>query len=237
MTLGDINNKINTLTKTDTVSFPDSERVIDLNIWNQKIFTDVLQAQDSSDADDTNQSGYAVLRTDLVADQRDYNFGITDGVVKIKNVEVSYDASTAYTAYAVDTGDFDEPWMDESLTNIDDRFSQQTPAYGWKGNSFFLFPKPTVSTGKIYVEVSRTAKDFTEAELTTGTVKPGFDLNFHAMLAYGVAHDYFLSNGMTEDAAQMGRIINQYTARLKEQYGNKNEEYPLRLESDYINYN
>jgi len=35
----------------------------------------------------------------------------------------------------------------------------------------------------------------------------------------------------------MGRIINQYTARLKEQYGNKNEEYPLRLESDYINYN
>ena len=237
MTLAEINSKINSLTKTDTISYPDEERVIDLNIWNQRTFTEILQSMDTSVEDDQNHSGYSILETPLVADQRDYNFGISEGVVKVKGVEIDYTGTKANRAYSLDTSEFPSGWMDESVSSIDEGRSQSSPGYGWKNNSLWLFPKPTDNTGKVYLEVSRTAKDFTEADLTTGTMTPGYDRNFHMILAYGVAREYFLSNRMYEDATGMMQEINKLFLSLKKQVGNKNEEYPLAFGNNLPNYN
>lgn len=237
MNLGDINTKVSELTKADTVvAYPNANRLINMNIWNQKVVTMVLQGQDTSDFDDANHSGYAVLNIDLVADQRDYNFGVSDGVVKVRKVEVSYDAVTANVAYPVDTSEFEGPWMDESYSVVDKNFSQSTPGYGWKFNSLWLFPMPSASTGKVYAEVSRTASDFELSDLTTGTKTPGFDENLHPMIAYGMAYEYFITNGITDRASEMMRVLSDYENRLKKQYGNKNEEYPLRMQSEFIDY-
>lgn len=238
MTLEDINTKVDELTKADrTIAYPNANRLINLNIWNHKVFTSILQSQDSSDSDDANQTGYSILREYFIANKRDYNFGVTDGVVQIKKVEVSYDGTTIVRAYPLDSSEIEEGVLDESLTLIDQRFSQQNPAYEWKNNSLLIYPKPTASVGKVYAEVSRTAKDFSLSDLTTGTATPGFDKNFHPMIPYGMAYDYFLLNTMDSQAQSMRSILTEYEFKLAKQYGNKNVEFPLRFEAEYVDYN
>jgi len=235
MNLGQINSKVSQLTKADTTSYPTADRLIDLNIWNQNIVTNILQSQDSSDFNDANWTGYSTLSADLVANQRDYNFLISDGVVEVKRVDVTYDGEHSYKSQPIDSQEVEVGLIDDATT-IDTYFSTAAPAHDWKGNSLFLYPLPTASVGKVVAEVSRTAKDFLESDLTTGTKVPGFDQNLHMALAYGMTHEYAVANGMADLAAQMMGKINSTMDLLKKQYGNKEKNYPLRFESDYVDY-
>lgn len=236
MNLSDINTKVNRLTKADTTDYPNANRLIDLNAWNQKVVTWILAAQDSSDFDDANHTGYSTLSTDLVSGQRDYNFGISDGVVGIKRVEISYDGVNAYLSTPIDSSEIQTPLM-ESYTDIDNDFSTSAPGHDWKYNSLFIYPKPTATLGKIEVEVSRTARDFTSGEFTTGTITPGFDNNFHIVLAYGMAYEYALENLTSEKATDIMNVISDYKKSIILQYGKKEQNKPLNFLSDYENYN
>jgi hypothetical protein len=238
MTLGDINTKVTELTKADTtVAYPNANRLINLNIWNQNIVTMILQSQDSSDFDDANHGSFQILTDDLVGDKRDYNFGVGEGVVEVKRVEVTYDGVKSAIATPIDYSQFSEPILNETTTGADSRFSQTYPSYEWKGNSVLIYPKPTQTLGSISVEVSRAAKDFTLSDLTTGTAQPGFDRNLHHLLAYGMSFEYFAVNGMTEQAAQMEKLLAIGEARLRKQYGRKNVEFPLAFGAYNEDYN
>lgn len=237
MTLGNIDTKVTELTKADsTVAYPTANRLINLNIWLQNVVTEILLAQDSSDFDDYNHSGYAVLQKSLVADQRDYSFGITDGVVAIKRVDVSYDGSNSYKSTPIDSSEIDIS-LEETTTDIDSYFSTSAPAHDWRNNALFLYPEPTASTGFVSVEVSRTASEFSSSDYTTGTASPGFDNNFHQILSYGMAKEYFAPNGMDAEVAKMDAEINRLLANLRKQYGKKEPGYPMRFQDDLENYN
>jgi len=235
MNLASIDKKVSELTKADTIAYPTENRVINYNIWNQKAVTIILDSQDNSDFNDANR-GYSILTEDLVANQRDYRFGISNGVVSIKRVDISYDGEKSYRAQPIDSAQIDIGLI-EGQTNIDSYFTKQTPYYDWKYNAFFLYPLPTEDVGQITVEVSRTAKDITEGEYTTGTMLPGFDENFHPFVAYGMAYEHFLANTMTEMATQTLQILSDYEFRMRRQYGKKEGGFPLRFDSQVINYN
>jgi hypothetical protein len=236
MNLLNIDAKVTELTKADTTAYPTANRLINYNIWNQKVVTMILDSQDTSDFEDANRSGYSTLSADLVANQRDYRFGISEGVVEIKRVDVTYDGVTSYPSRPIDSQEMDVGLIDNATT-IDQYFSSSTPGHDWKYNALFLYPKPTASTGSIEIEVSRTAKDITSEQYTTGTITPGFDENFHPMLPYGIAMEYFVANSMTEQAAQMAQYLSDYEVRLRRQYGKKERNYPLRFQSEYVDYN
>lgn len=237
MNLAAIDTKVSELTKADsTIAYPTANRLINYNIWNQKVVTMIIDSQDTSDFDDMNRSGYATLSTDLVANQRDYRFGVSNGVIEVKRVDVSYDGTTSYKSTPVDSTNFEQGLI-EGETQIDTYYSQSSPAHDWKYNALFLYPKPTASIGSIVVEVSRTAKDIDSSTYTTGTATPGFDENFHPMIPYGMAMEYFVSNGMTEQATQMAQILSDYETRLRRQYGKKERNYPLSFQADYVDYN
>lgn len=236
MNLSEIDTKVTKLTKANTTDYPNANRLIDLNIWNQKVVTWILSSQDSSDFQDANYTGYSVLYQTLTTGRRDYEFGVSDAVVAIKRVEISYDGVTSYRSTPVDSSQINVG-LQESYTDIDNQFSTTAPGHDWKYNALFIYPVPTADTGRIEVEVSRAAKDFTSAQYTTGTATPGFDLNFHPILAYGMAYEYFISNDMETKAAKMVDVINDYRASIKVQYGKKEQDFPLNLSSDYENYN
>lgn len=236
MTLGNIDTKITELTKANTTAYPVANRLINVNIWNQKVVTWILSSQDSSDFEDANRTGYSTLSASLIANQRDYRFGITDGVVAVKRVDISYDGNKSYRSTPVDSSEVDIGLI-EGETDIDTRFTKQAPAHDWKYNALFIYPIPTASVGTIEVEVSRTAKDFTSGEYTTGTITPGFDENFHPVLAYGGAYEYFFANEMSQKASDAVNIINDYRQSIKVQYGKKEQSYPLTFAADYQDYN
>lgn len=237
MNLSDINTKVTELTNSDTtVGYPNANRLINLNIWNQKVFTWILDSQDSSDADDANRTGYSILSSPLQANQRDYNFGITNGITEIKTVDVSYDGVNSYKAVPIDRSELDIGLI-EGETVIDTYFSKNAPAYDIKNGSVFLYPMPTATLGTVEIDVSRVAKDFTLSDLTTGTAQPGFDQNFHMAIPYGMAYEFFIANKMDTDADRMITTINDLEVRCRRQYGKKQREYPLRFEAAYEDYN
>lgn len=237
MNLEEINTKVDELTKADrTIAYPNANRLINLNIWNQNVVGMIIDSQDSSDFDDSNHAGYATLYADLVANQRDYLFGVSEGVVEVKRVDVTYDNSTSYRAFPLDSSEIDKGII-ETATDIDTNFSQATPYYDWKYNALFLYPKPTASTGKISAEVSRLAKKLELSDLTTGTLSLGFDINFHPMVSLGMSYEYFKSNKMWDDVNRAKKELDDYEARLRRQYGKKQRDYPLHLSAEYVDYN
>jgi len=236
MNLANIDTKVTELTKTSTTSYPTANRLINANIWNQKIVTMILESQDTSDFEDANRTGYSILSANLVAGQRDYRFGISNGVVEVKRVDVTYDGVTSNQSFPIDSAEIGIGII-EGATTIDTYYTQSNPHHDWKYNAVFLYPKPIASVGSLELEVSRTARDYTSAEYIAGTLTPGFDENFHPMVAYGISYEYFISNGMATQAESMLGVLSDYERRLRKQYGKKERNYPLRFASDYIDYN
>src|SRR5690242_14990074 len=100
MTLGDLAVKARSLTQTDTTSYTDANLLIDFNIWYQKVADMIFSSQDDSDFDDQRQgvggssrstANYPIQTTPMIANQRDYSFGVSEKMLKYKRVDVTWD--------------------------------------------------------------------------------------------------------------------------------------------------
>lgn len=252
MTLGDIATKARGLLKTDSSIYTNANLLIDLNIWYQKIVTMILESMDDADFDDGLQTLYYPIAERTLAARRDYAFSTASWTLlgkeggsnqssqsllplKIKRVDITYNGgSNWYRVTPMDDGAFLEGLGND--TEIDANFIRQAPQYDIKGNAIWLYPMPTaadVSAGaKIRVEFDRNVTPFTSGELTTGTVIPGFDANFHPMLSLGAA----LEQGSANNLPQVGSWQQQmadWELRLRQHYGRKNLDTKLVVSNVY----
>lgn len=241
MTLGDINTKITSLTGTDTNNYPNPERLVDINIWYQKIGGIILDSQDESDFDDPNHGDYPI-QTVALTTNRDISIPVAEKILKMKDVTVFYDGVTGYRANPVDTADMEFGIAPASATTqnttIDSNFARTSPRYDWKFGSLFIFPRASsadvAAGGYVIAEWFRQIKEFTLSDLTTGTVVPGFDDTFHAMLAYGPAFEYCEAKGLPQ-AATIYNELQVYEQRLRKQYSSKQLDRKYMFGLDYQN--
>lgn len=246
-TLSDISTKITNLTTTDTVQYPNSDRLIDINLWQQKIAGMIMDAEDESYFDDARFTGYSKVTTPLTTN-RDYAIpqtltdtsGITYSCLKIKSVSVSYDGVNFYRAIPMDLAETnlpDNPASETTAsTTLDANFSKTAPRYSYKNNSLWLYPLAAQSDvdagGSMIVEMERGAAEFTLSDLTTGTAIPGFDVTFHYMLAYGAAAEFCMSKGIPQKEDQK-QALADYEARLRKQYSSKQLDRNYALKGAY----
>ncbi len=247
MTLGDISTKISNLTTTDTNQYANSDRLIDINLWQQKIVGMIMQAEDESYFDDARFTGYPKVTTPLTTN-RDYSFGqvetdtggIAYSVLKVKSVSISYDGTTSYRATPIDIAETNLPENSvadaTASTTLDSFFARTAPRYSYKNGSLMIYPMASAADvaagGYIIAELERGAAEFTISDLTTGTAIPGFDVTFHAMLAYGPAFEFCQAKGMPQ-AASLYRELQVYEDRLKKQYSSKQLDRRYALSIDY----
>lgn len=238
-TLGDINTKITNLLGVDTNTFANASRLIDLNLWYQKIVSMILDAQDETDFDDANKTDYPRYTFPLTVN-RDYSISQTYGTLKIKSLSVTYDGVNYYRATPVDSTQFafaDAPAAASAANaNIDANFVTTSPAYDYKYGSLWLYPRATTaqvnSGAQALVEFFRAPTEFTLSDLTTGTLVPGFDQSFHMMLAYGAAFEYAQAN-QHPSASSIYRELQTYEERLRRQYSSKQLDRHYALYSAY----
>ena len=246
-TLGDINAKITALTNASTTEYASSDRLIDINMWNQKIVSMILDSQDESFYDDARFTGYPKVTYPLTAN-RDYSIGqtltdtggLTYSALKIKSLSVSYDGVNTYRATPMDLTEFnigDAPASDATANaNIDANFAKATPAYSYKNGAIWLYPmgsaQDVANNGFIIAEFERSAADFTSEDLSTGTVLPGFDISFHQMLAYGPAFEWCESKSLPQ-AQSIQAILQDFEMRLRKQYSSKQQDRHLIAVPDY----
>lgn len=242
MTLNDINTKITSLTGADTNQYPNSQRVVDMNIWLQKIAGMIYDSQDETDYDDPRYTDIPVLTVPLTTDRR-YNINQTENVLSIKDLSVTYDGTNYYRATPIDQGDitFGNATSTATTQNatIDAYFSRTSPRYDIKYNLLFLYPSATstdvANGGQLLIEWDRTPVEFTEADLSSTSIIPGIDLTFQAMLAYGPALEYCLPRQLPQ-TNNIKTMLDDYELRLRKQYSSKQKDRKHQFKSDYQNY-
>ena len=242
MTLSDIQTKIYNLTGTDSTSYANANMLIDINLWYQRIVSMILDAQDEEDFDDARQADYPIS-TFALTTNRDYYIGQTYNMLKIKDVSVTYDGVNYYRALPID--DTENAWgvapasATAANTAIDANFNVTAPRYDMKYGGIWLYPAATqaqVNAGaQMIVEWYRSPVEFTSSDLTTGTAIPGFDISFHAMLAYGPAYEYAQTKQLPQTSV-LEQQLQDLELRLRKQYGSKQLDRKLRLTMDFDNY-
>lgn len=243
MTLGDINTKTLALTHADTVSYPDATMLIDINEWYQKIVSMIFEAQDDSDFDDQRNTTYPIVTTPMVAAQRDYSMPVSEQVLKIKRVDITYDGTNYFRATPFD-GAVPE-WGMGNPTNEDTNMIKQSPRYDFKFNSLFVYPLAVasdVSSGaQIRVEWERAMTPFSKAidyaavAMSASTSVPGIDLPWHIMIAYGAAYEFANANNLPQ-LQNIKQDLADWEMRLRTAYGNKNLDTMLSLRPAYDSY-
>lgn len=254
MTLGDIAIKARDLTGTDINSYPDANLLIDINIWYQKIVSMIFDSQDDADFDDQRNTSYPIKNVALIANTRDYNIPVSEKMLKLKDVSVTYDGVNYYRATPIKLTDYylgnapsnaSSPSGTTQNTTIDAYFPKTAPAYDYKYNSIWIYPMANSSDvaqgAQILAEWYRQVTNFTSSDygsgnlLSTSTVVPGFDDTFHPVLAYGPAMEY----SAKKQLPQLKQIVPQledYESRLRRQYSSKQSDRRFILKMDYQNY-
>lgn len=241
MTLSDIQNKIYQLTGTDSTSYSNANMLIDINLWYQKVVSMILDSQDETDWDDSNQPKYPIYKLTLTAN-RDTQIDPSINYLKMKSVSVCYDGTNIYRAFPYDIGEDDLPVVDAANTtantDLDSFKSRIRPQYDVKFGSLWLYPMPTASDvaagAYAMLEFYRAPVEFTSSDLTTGTATPGFDISFHGMLAYGPAQEYATAKQLPQLKMIAGEL-QDFEARLRKQYSSKQTDRRYALQSDIIN--
>ena len=226
MTLGDINLKVYNLTATDISSYPDASMLIDINLWYQKIVSMIFESQDDSDFDDQRNTNYPVVTTPMVAGQRDYSIPVSEEVLKIKRVDITYDGTHYFRATPFDNGV--PAWGFGNPTDEDANMIKSAPRYDVQYNSLFVYPLAVasdVSAGAtIRVEWERAVTPFATTDygagsiMATSTVIPGIDIPWHPMLAYGAAYEYANARNLPQ-LQNIKQDLVDWEARLRTAYG------------------
>lgn len=226
--LTQINTKITNLTSADTNQFPNSDRVIDLNYWYNKVASMILDSADEVDFDDSNNTNYPIWQANTVADQQDYDF--PSGLIKVKRVEVSYDGTNYVKA---EPFDINETGLPTDTTSIANHFSENTPFYDTMAGAMFLYPIPDSSvTNGLKIWGDRDVTEFVAADLADNTKSPGFDAQFHMILAYGVAMEYAIKNTLA-NTELIKRELQDLEFRLRRHYGKKQKDRQYQLGGVY----
>lgn len=242
MTLSDIDIKITSLVNVDTTVYTVAQRVIDINIWIHKVQSMIFTSMDEVDFDDQNYTDYPELTTPLVASQRDYTIPSSEKVVSIKRVDISYDGVNYYRADPIDAGEIRFGLGPSSATQqqaaVDQQFTKTSPRYDVSYNSVFIYPAPSASDvtngGKIFIEWNRELKEITATDYTNGTLVPGFDTEFHPIIAYGAAHEFLTGTG--QDTSVTEKPLADFEARLIATYGKKQLDRTQTLVPAYNSY-
>lgn len=240
-TLGDIANKARALTHSDTTQYTAVNLVIDINIWYQKVVSAILESQDDSDFDDQRNTNYPVVTTPLIAGQRDYSIPVSETVLKIKRVDITYDGTNWYRATPFDNGV--PGWGFGNPTNEDSNFIKQAPQYDVQYNSLFIYPLAVAADvsagGSIRVEWERNIVPFSASDYTTdpndSTVIPGFDPVFHHFLSYGAAYEYANANNLPQ-LQNIKTDVADWENRLRIAYGHKDLDTQMYLRPAYDNF-
>lgn len=216
--------------------------LIDINLWNQKVTTMILDAQDEINFDDANQTSYPIFKVPLTAN-RDVQIPTAIKMLQIKTISICYDGVNIYRGDPMDIGETNFPVVDSTNAaanaKVDSNMSRTSPRYDIKFGSIWLYPMATATdvaaNGYMMFECFRSPVDFSSGDLSGGILTPGFDGPFHPMLAYGPAMEYAAARQLPQ-LKVIAEELQDFEQRLRNLYSNKILDRRYMLSADYQSY-
>lgn len=201
---------------TSTASYPLTIKTQDVNDTLGYFALLAITASGKWQWDDTNQTDYPILRSDLVLNQQDIVF-LVDGatpansILDLKQVRIKDNNGVWKTLPMIDRLDPDFNINQyEGVTGVPEK-------YDLTADGILLFPTPNYnSTAGIEIYVARTPSYF----LTTDTTKSaGIPIIFHPYLYLKPSYMYCMiknlpqTKGLAIEVANMERMISDYYSR------------------------
>lgn len=205
--------------KTSEISYPLIDKTRDINLALDRVLSLIFQVGGTWQFDDSNQSSYPILTTDIVDGQRDYSFvSDTSGNLILEMYKVMV---------ADSTGLFREIWPVDvpagAPSNYYDGLNTEgmPNSYEKLGNGIFLDPIPNYDrTDGLKIYINREATYFTTSDTTK---KAGFAGLFHEYLALRPSYQYAYRNSLpnanqllTEMTKMEQDIMDFYKSREKD---------------------
>ena len=215
----------------DATALKDFTRLINANY--HKIVTMILESIGDWDFDDPNLDNTGFIKTyNLTASTQYVKLPLSDKILKVKRVEVTYDGVNWYKAEPMDISEY-SPATSQS-SNLSNDFSQSKPFYDLVGNYIYLYPVPNANvTAGLKLWITREVDEFTTSDTTQ---EPGFDEPFHEMLSVGASMDYALAKGLS-NAGNIAAKLSDYELRLRRYYSDKEQDTKYIMKSAYVDYN
>jgi hypothetical protein len=220
-----IRNFARRFSNTNSTTYSDADLNASINAYYDLFTTEILQSMDDWDF----QGEYAT--TDTVANQQEYAFPAE--LLKIKDVEITYDGSTWYKAAFMDINERSNP---NDTTSVANDFSESSPYVDFMDNSLFLYPVPTsaVTAGlKIYYEKLPTA-------MSADSDTPTLARPFHIGLAYGGAKDWLEQHiDMANNVARLNVAndnLNKTIKAMKDFYNKHIQDRDYVVLTPYVDY-
>lgn len=219
MIITDIFQESRDLVDASATSYPDAKLLRRNNANMEDVVGDLINADGTWQFDDTNYTSLPIGTATLIEAQSSYTF---DGTfLEVENVKI-LDLNNHWHIL--------DPW-DQSQSDIPIENYQITPAfprlYDKEANTISLLPPPTGTvitlTNGLKVQFKRTARLWTTADISTGTISPGWASPFHILLAYKNALPYALTYKKDRVAFIQGEIARIRQAML-DHYGQREKD-------------
>lgn len=215
MNITQIKADIDFLCGSTSGTYPDADKIRNINIAYQNVATEIWRCADGWQYDDSNATTLPRGLTTLGHNQQDYTVPST--AQYIQRIEIKESNGNIVKLKAIDMTD-----INVALPEF--RESPGIPQYyDLVGRSLMLYPAPssaycTLASGMtVWVD-----RDVTEFPVTAGTGStPGFATAFHRILSYAAAIDF------VQDSNEKNRLIGlktQLENNMKNLYSKRNVE-------------
>lgn len=190
--------------KSNTTSYSLADKTADINLALDSVWARIFRAGGTWQYDDSNQTDYPIITTNLVAGQRDYAF-VTDEqgnlILDIYKVVIAQPDGTYKEIFPVDIQS-----EKDTAGFYDGNDTQGTPTqYDKTANAIFLNDIPSYSsTNGLKVYINREGSYFTTSDTTK---KAGFAGSFHEYLAVRPSYQYAYRNSLKNATALFNEML------------------------------
>lgn len=230
LTFSQICDTIDDNCQTSSVTYPFKNKVLAINQALDKVFSLIFRSDGRWQFDDSNQSDYPIITTDLVSGQRDYSF-VSDQSGNLILDIYKVMAKNSSTGSYIDLTPVDQQ-SDTSLSMTSGNNGTGVPTcYDKTANGIFLDLIPSYnSTDGLKVFINREGVYCTQANnaLTNGSIKPGFAGLFHEYLALRPSYQFAYRKGLQNVAALQSEMLRMEQEIIR-YYGNREKDTRKRL--------
>lgn len=213
MNISQIDSRVTFLTGLGTDIYLPAERLLSINKYYDQLHSIILESQDEWDFDDSNALDLPIATTDIEASKGIY--ALPDTLYKLNKVEINYGAGFI----KANPLDLNETGLSE--TEVLSRATSNNPYYRIFGRTIKVYPTPTVEVDDgLQLYYDREVAEFTSAEVTTGTKKPGLDRLWHDYIALGASVDAGLKYNLT-NLTSLETKLQDMENRIRKYYGQK----------------
>lgn len=214
MNIAQLDSRVTFLTGLGTDIYLPADRLSSINKYYDQLHSIILESQDEWDFDDSNSVDLPIASTNILANTGVYSLPST--IYKLNKLEVNYGSGFI----KVNPLDLNETGLSED--EVLSRASVEDPRYRIFGQTVKLYPTPTSAvTSGLQIYYDREVAEFTSAEVTTGTKKPGLDRLWHDYLSIGASVDGALKFTLSNLSA-LETKLQDMEVRIRKYYGDKN---------------